>query len=32
MNENPNFNKGKKTCPVHQHHPEYTHSSYKCLK
>jgi len=24
VEENPNFNQGKKTCPEHQHHPEYT--------
>ena len=26
--ENPNFNKNKKTCPANQHHPEYTQTSY----
>lgn len=24
VEENPTFNNGKKTCPEHQHHPEFT--------
>lgn len=35
VEENPNFNCNKKTCPDHQHHPEYTQSSYlrlRCLE
>ena len=26
------FNKGTKTCPQHQHHPEFTQSSYLRLR
>lgn len=35
VEENPTFNHGKKTCPEHQHHPEFTQSSYlrlRCLE
>ena len=35
VEENPTFNHNKKSCPEHQHHPEYTQSSYlrlRCLE
>jgi hypothetical protein len=30
--ENPNFNNSKKSSPDHQHHPEYTQSSYNRIR
>ena len=32
MEENPVFNMGKKHSPEHQHHPEFTQSSYLRLR
>lgn len=32
MEENPIFNNGKKQSPEHQHHPEFTQSSYLRLR
>jgi len=32
MDENPMFNSGKKVSPEHQHHPEFTQSSYLRLR
>lgn len=32
FDECPRFNQGKKSCPEHQHHPEYTQTSYLRLR
>lgn len=32
MDENPRFNQGKKVSPEHQHHPEFTQTSYLRLR
>jgi len=32
MDENPMFNNNKKVCPEHQHHPEFTQTSYLRLR
>lgn len=32
MDENPHFNNGVRTCPKHQHNPEFTQQSYLRLR